>query len=352
MLLAKLNATIRPLKVPTDFLNLISEIEGFKGAWKASCPFAPARLVKLRQQALVASTAASCRIEGNRLSDKEVAAVIERLLDVKPQSRDEAEVAGYATVLKRIFGSWKEIPISESSIKTLHREMLAFCEDAAHRGQYKHRDNSIAALRDGKCVGVIARTASTEETPVFMQDLVDWVNVSLDEQQLHPLLIIGVFVVTFLAIHPFEDGNGRFSWLLKTLLLLKCGYDFVQYESLEAVNENGLVTYYSALRLTQKTLERESPDWEPWLYCFLKSLCSEARKLEKKAARERDLRVLPDISQRILELVEKKGCIKMAELLTKTGVPKSTLRKHIDKLVRDGRICQNGVRKGTFYTPV
>ncbi|MDO4937136.1 MAG: Fic family protein [Sutterellaceae bacterium] len=352
MRLAKLNATIRPLKVPTDFLNLVSEIEGFNGAWKASCPFMPDRLAELRQQALVMSTAASCRIEGNRLSNKEVAAVIERLLDVKPQSRDEAEVVGYATVLKRIFGSWKEIPISESSIKALHREMFEFCDDAAHRGQYKHRDNNIAAFRDGKCNGVIARTVSAKETPVLMRDLVDWVNVSLDEQQLHPLLVIGVFVVTFLAIHPFEDGNGRLSRLLTTLLLLKCGYDFVQFESLETVNENGLATYYCALRLTQKTLESKSPDWEPWLYCFLKSLCAEVRELEKKVAREIDLRALPETSLRILELVEKKSRIKMAELLTQTGVPKSTLRKHLDKLVRDGRIRQNGVRKGTFYTPM
>ena len=218
------------IQITPEFLALISETDEFKGAWRAFRTLAPERLNALRRVATIESVGSSTRIEGSKLSDRDV----ERLLsDLRIQSfatREEQEVAGYAKVMETVFESWADIPITENHIKQLHRDLLSYSDkDDYHRGAYKTTSNSVAAFDEaGRQIGIVFETATPFDTPRLMTELVAWLNEARDGGRLHPLLIIGVFIVVFLEIHPFQDGNGRLSRILTTILLLQAGYAYVQ----------------------------------------------------------------------------------------------------------------------------
>jgi Fic family protein len=136
----------------------------------------------------------------------------------------------------------------------------------------------------------------------------------LDGKTMHPLLAIAVFVVVFLEIHPFQDGNGLLSRVLTTLLLLQSGYAYVPYSSLESVIEQSKDGYYLALRRTQGTIRTASPDWNPWLEFFLRSLQQQKRALERKIEREHVIPgALPELSVKILELARERGRLTIAD---------------------------------------
>jgi Fic family protein len=211
------------LQISLDTLNIIAQIDEFKGAWRALGTLAPERLSALRQVATIESIGSSTRIEGSKLSDREVKQLLSNLKIKSFNTRDEQEVAGYAEVMELIFQSWENIPLTENHIKQLHCDLLIYSQkDERHRGEYKKSPNSVAAFdENGKKIGIVFETATPFETPRLMTELIDWYNA---EKQLHSLLIIGIFIVVFLEIHPFQDGNGRLSRILTTLLLLQAGY--------------------------------------------------------------------------------------------------------------------------------
>ena len=253
-------------------LSLVSEIDEFKGAWRALGTLAPERLSALRRVATIESIGSSTRIEGSRLSDREVEQLFSNLEIQSFGSRDEQEVAGYAEVMETVFGSWAEISVTENHIKQLHRDLLRYSDkDERHRSEYKTASNSVAAFDvDGNQVGVIFETASPFETPRLMGELMDWFDQA-QQGELHPLIAIGIFIVVFLEIHPFQDGNGRLIRVLTTLLLLRTGYAYVTYSSLESVIERSKEAYYLALRGTQGTVRTDTPDWAPWLRLWSRS---------------------------------------------------------------------------------
>ena len=254
------------LTITLEMLRVIAEIDEFKGAWRALKNLAPERLAALRKVATIESIGSSTRIEGAKLSDREVEALLSRVDAASFASRDEQEVVGYAEVMEELFESWETIPLTENYIKQLHGMLLRHsAKDEHHRGQYKTVPNHVEAFGPhGESLGVVFKTTSPFETPIRMKELVDWARHALEEAELHPLLIIGIFVVCFLAIHPFQDGNGRLSRVLTTLLLLRASYAFMPYSSLESVIEQSKEGYYLALRRTQATLKNEAPDWRPW----------------------------------------------------------------------------------------
>ena len=152
-----------------------------------------------------------------------------------------------------------------------------------HRGQYKTLSNSVEAFTlEGKSIGVIFQTATPFDTPRLMDEFVEWTDNTLAKNLTHPLLAIAIFTVTFLEIHPFQDGNGRLSRILTTLLLLKAGYSYVPYSSLESVIEQNKEAYCLALRQTQSTIRTDLPNWQPWITFFLKSLSQQKQKFETK----------------------------------------------------------------------
>ena len=160
-----------------------------------------------------------------------------------------------------------------------------------------------------------------------MGELIDWTRHALDGGELHPLLVIGIFVATFLAIHPFQDGNGRLSRILTTLLLLRTGYAYVPYGSLESVIEQNKEAYYLALRKTQGTLGSDAPDWEPWLVYFLTALRRQKNRLQQRIDRERlILGDLPELSVMILDVARDRGRVSVADAARVTGASRNTIK--------------------------
>jgi len=340
------------IQITPEILSLIAGIDEFKGAWRALGTLAPDRLLALRHVATIESIGSSTRIEGSKLSDREVERLLANVQIKSFSTRDEQEVAGYAEVMDLVFASWQEIALTENHIKQLHRDLLAYSEkDAWHRGDYKSGSNSVAAFdENGAQIGVVFETATPFDTPRLMAELVAWYRNERDTSRLHPLLLIGLWVVVFLEIHPFQDGNGRLSRVLTTLLLMQAGYAYVPYSSLESVIEQNKEAYYLALRQTQGSIRTETPNWQPWLLFFLRAMAGQVRHLNKKVERERlVLASLPELSLRIVEFARDHGRITMGDAIKLTGVSRNTLKQHFRALVEQGHLNQQGSGRGVWY---
>lgn len=341
------------IQITPEILSLIAEIDEFKGAWRALGTLAPERLSALRRVATIESIGSSTRIEGSKLSDRDVERLLANLEIKSFATRDEQEVAGYAEAMDLIFRAWDEVAITENHIKQLHRDLLVYSEkDAWHRGNYKTSSNSVAAFdEDGKQIGIVFETATPFDTPRLMGELVAWLNAAREEKRLHPLITIGVFTVVFLEIHPFQDGNGRLSRILTTLLLLQANYAYVPYSSLESVIEQSKESYYLALRQTQGSIRSEAPNWQPWLTFFLRALQQQMKRLAKKIEREKlVLSSLPELSLRILDHAQEHGRVSVGDIIKLTGASRNTLKVQFKQLVEKGHLTKQGGGRSTWYS--
>jgi Fic family protein len=339
------------LQITPEFLNLIASIDEFKGAWRALGTLAPDRLASLRRVATIESIGSSTRIEGSKLTDRQVQTLLSNLQIGSFTSRDEQEVAGYAQVMALIFSSADDLVFTENHIKQLHRDLLVHStKDEWHRGQYKISPNNVVAFDEmGKQLGVVFETASPHETPRLMQELLDWLHKQRESRYLHPLIMIGIWVVVFLEIHPFQDGNGRLSRVLTTLLLLQAGYAYVPYSSLETVIEANKEAYYLALRQTQGSIRTAQPNWQPWLVFFLRSLSEQKRRLHQKMERERlVLAPMPALSLQILEFTREHGRVSMGDAIRLTGASRNTLKQHLRALLGQ-HLRKHGSGRGVWY---
>jgi Fic family protein len=340
------------IQITSEILGLIAKIDEFKGAWRALGKLAPDRLSALQRVATIESIGSSTRIEGSNLSDREVERLLSNLRIKTFTTRDEQEVAGYAEVMDRVFSSWQDIAFTENHIKQLHRGLLVYSEkDARHRGNYKTSSNSVVAFdENGAQIGVVFETATPFDTSRLMTELVTWMQEESGSERLHPLLLIGLWVVVFLEIHPFQDGNGRLSRVLTTLLLLQAGYAYVPYSSLESVIEQNKEAYYIALRQTQGTIRSNAPNWQPWLLFFLRALAEQVRRLNKKIEREKlVLAPLPELSLQIVEFAREHGRVTMGDLIRLSGASRNTLKQHFRALVEKGHLNQHGSGRGVWY---
>jgi Fic family protein len=340
------------IQISPEVLSLIAGIDEFKGAWRALGTLAPDRLSALRRVASIESIGSSTRIEGSKLSDREVKQLLSNLGVRSFATRDEQEVAGYAELMDLVCSSWQDIPFTENYVKQLHHILLGHSDkDARHRGAYKAHSNSVAAFDEyGVQVSIVFQTATPFDTPRLMTELVTWVNQERDAARLHPLLVVALCIVVFLEIHPFQDGNGRLSRVLTTLLLMQAGYAYVPYSSLENVVEQNKDAYYLALRQTQGTIRTEAPNWQPWLVFFLSSLAEQVRRLEKKVERERIvLAAMPALSLQIVECAREHGRVTIGEAMRLTGASRNTLKQHFRALVERGTLNRHGRGRGVWY---
>lgn len=341
------------LTITPEILALIAGIDEFKGAWRALGAIAPRRLQALRKVATIESIGSSTRIEGAKLSDREVERLLSNLGIKSFATRDEQEVAGYAEVMDLVFQSHAEITLTESHIRQLHRDLLRYStRDDWHRGSYKTTPNHVAAFDEhGNQIGAVFETASPFETPGRMAELVAWVQTAQAEKRLHPLLIVAIFVLVFLEIHPFQDGNGRLSRILTTLMLLQAGYAYVPYASLESVIEQSKESYYLALRQTQVTIHSERPDWQPWVLFFLQALDRQKKRLAAKIEREKLVATqLPELSVRILDFAREHGRVSAGDMVRLTGASRNTLKQQFRQLVERGYLTRHGGGRTTWYT--
>lgn len=263
------------LSLKEDFLErtyrTISEIDGVKNSWRITKNLLPQTIDRLTRSVIVTSTGSSNRIEGNKLSDLEVENLYRNLRVKRFMTRDEQEIAGYLECLEIVFQDYSQMPITESSILALHDHMLSHSDkDVRHKGNYKFGSNRVEAKdMSGHIVGVIFDPTPPYLVKKEMQELIDWYHYATTEKLKHPLILIANFIFEYLAIHPFQDGNGRTSRLLTNLMLLQHGYLFTQIVSHERIIEANKVDYYLALNKTQSTWKTDCEDITPWLEFFL-----------------------------------------------------------------------------------
>jgi Fic family protein len=337
------------IPISAEMLRLVSEIDEFKGHWRAWQALTPDRLKGLRHVATIESIGSSTRIEGSRLSDREVEALLSRLETQSFATRDEQEVAGYAFVMEQVFAHASEIPVTANMLKQVHRDLLQYsAKDERHRGEWKSLPNHVAAFdADGRELGIVFETSSPFDTPAHMDALLDWHRRAEADTGLHPLLRIGIFVVVFLAVHPFQDGNGRLSRILTTLLMLRAGYGHVPYSSLESIVEQNKEAYYLALRRTQTTWRDGSADWPAWLMFFLRSIRQQITRLQQRLDASRPQ--LSPLARQLASLFETHETLTNAQATALTGANRSTLKAKFAELINARLIEAHGKGRGAYY---
>ncbi len=350
-----------PEAQPTnEILTLIAAVDEFKGEWRGLGEVGPEILRSLRRIATIESAGSSTRIEGAKLSDGEVEKLVGNLGKESFQSRDEQEVAGYAYVMESIQSAWPDLRVAESILLQLHRDLLRYShKDERHRGQWKTLDNHVGAFdTEGKQVGIVFETATPFETPMLMDKLLAWHAKEEADPVLHPLLRIAVFNVVFLAIHPFQDGNGRLSRVLTNLMLLRAGYAYASYTSLESVIEHNKEAYYLALRRTQTSFQKET-DWEPWVLFFLRALKSQIGRLRDRLATPPGLpevNVVPGnlspLAERLLKLLVERETLSVSDAAEELGANRHTLKDKFIELIENGYAELRGKGRGAHYRPV
>lgn len=271
-----------PSELTETIYSMIAEIDAVKNTYALTNKLLPQTMERLTHSVIVTSTGASNRIEGNRLSDEEVQALYRGMRIKSFKTRDEQEVAGYLEMLERIFDHYADMPLSEGHILQLHKDMLRYSEkDEGHKGQYKFGHNRVEAKdQSGNIVGVIFDPTPPHLTAKEMWDLIGWNSWAKAEKFKHPLILIANFVFEYLAIHPFQDGNGRTSRLLTNLMLLQHGYKFTALASHEKLIEESKAEYYLALNKTQKTWKSENEDIAPWMLYIFNIFLKQARQAQ------------------------------------------------------------------------
>jgi Fic family protein len=337
--------------LPANILTLIASIDELKGRWTAGANLHPQILGRLKQSVLITSTGASTRIEGAKLSDSDVEDLMRGISMQKFKDRDIQEVKGYFELLKNVFDSWQSIKLNEGTIKHFHQEILKYVEkDSFHRGQYKVTENKVQMVdAKGNIVGTIFDTTPVYLTPIEMQELVEWTIKAIKEQKYHPLLIIANFVVEFLKIHPFRDGNGRISRILTNLLMLQAGYLYMPYISHEKLVEGKKQEYYVALRKTQITFKSEKSDIVPWLTFFLNIILDQSKQAVELLTADNVEKTLSGKQLAVLEYLQKVKEATPGDIAEITKVARPTVNQVLEKLISIKKIERIGMGRSTRY---
>lgn len=335
-------------------VTLLGEIDGIRGEFTVGLRMTPQGIINLQRSTLITSAGASTRIEGAKLTDEEVEKVLRGLAVSKFTDRDSQEVQGYLETLQNVFDSFEGLPLRESVITSLHKQLLKYStKDSAHRGVYKKKENTVGVLGpDGKVVQILFETTPAYLVAKEMQELVEWTRDALERSCFHPLLIIAHFIVEFLKIHPFEDGNGRLSRVLTNLLLLRSGYTFVQYVSHEQIIERCKDAYYVALRKSQETFATPRDTIAPWLSFFLSIVKSQAMKALSSLAEEKVEDTLSPKQYTVWKYLLSVGEASRGDIVKATGIVEVTVRQALNRLIQLGKVRRIGQGRGTRYVHI
>ncbi len=341
-------------QIPSEIWVKIAQIDELKGRWNAGVKLSPQILGRLKRSVLVTSSGASTRIEGAKLSDEEVERLMAGIDIQKFADRDSQEVQGYFELLQNVFDSWSSIMFSESTIKHFHQELLKYVEkDQLHRGEYKKSENKVEMINEqGKRVGVLFDTAPAYLTPKLMQELVEWTREALEQKKYHPLLVVGNFLVEFLNIHPFTDGNGRLSRILTNLLMLQSGYAYMPYVSQDKLVEAKKPTYYIALRKSQRTFNTDAEDPTFWLSFFLDVVLEQSQAAIDLVSGERIEDTFSPKQLVVWEYLNKVTEATPGEITTNTQVSRPTVNQILTKLLKLKKIERLGLGRSTRYRKV
>jgi Fic family protein len=292
-------------------------------------------LKQLKSIATVRSVGASTRIEGSKMSDEEVHVLLRELDTTKLEDRDSQEVVGYFEAFDIISESFKNIQITESGLKNLHSILLKYSKkDEWHKGNYKQHSNAVEAkYPDGTKQVIFQTTEAGFATEDAMRNLVNWY---IDDKITHPLVKCALFTYEFLSIHPFQDGNGRLSRLVSALLLLKHGYNWIQYVSFEHEIENRKREYYRVLRSCQAQRPNENvSDWGNFFFEALKNIQEQLlQKLEQSGV---EMQLSPREKSIITFIGNNPGC-KSSDIAGKLGIPSPTVKRILPDLIEKNLI--------------
>lgn len=335
-----------------EVLQKIAFLEAFKSKWSTEWRLEKSVLRELRFLATLQSTGASTRIEGSTMTDEEIRMLIKNMKITQLRSRDEQEVSGYYEVLQTILDNFREIPLTENYVRQLNGMLLRHSvKDQRHRGEYKNLSNQVVATSPDGTQRIVFRTTEPHLTAAEMFALFNWTNRQFEARKLHPLLIISAFVYEFLSIHPFQDGNGRLSRLLTTLLLLQHGYEFMQYISFENLIEERKKAYYLALMEGQKNRYQDSENIKNWVLFFLDGLQTLANRLEQKSQQFKTVQnFLTDRHQRLLDFIRQNQPVQIATVNAAfSEVSHGTLKNDLTSLTERKLIVRLGAGRGTRY---
>lgn len=337
--------------LPVEIWSRIARIDELKGQWVAGARLSPQTLGRLKRSVLVTSTGASTRIEGAKMSDEDIEKMLRGISIQKFADRDKQEVRSYYELLQNVFDAWKSIKFSENSIKHFHKELLKYVEkDERHRGEYKKIENKVHMVdAAGKSIGVLFDATPPYLTPKEMHELIEWVQLALAEKKYHPLLVIANLIIEFLAIHPFQDGNGRLSRILTNLLLLKEGYEYVPYVSHEKIIEDNKPDYYLTLRKSQKTLKTNKEDISPWLDFFLSTILKQTEMAVQMLLREDIEKILSPKQLAVWHCFQAGAELTPAVIAARGKVARPTVNQALNKLLKLKKIERLGSGRTTRY---
>lgn len=343
------------IKITPEILQKISKIDEFKGLWQGGINLAPQILARLKRSVIITSTGSSTRIEGSNMNDEEVERLLTGLKLKKPKGRDAEEVAGYADLLGRIFDNYKTLKLTEGQILQFHEILLHFSEkDKIHKGKYKNKDNVVVAKnKDGREI-ILFRPTPPYLVKKEMDDVLFWTNELLKEKKLHPLLVISNFIFEFLAIHPFDDGNGRLSRALTNLLLLKNGYSYIPYTSLEEIVEEKQSEYYMSLRQTQKLHKTENEDISAWANFLLEALIEQTNRAKNLLNKNQPENIMSLKQLDVWNLFKNTETLGVKEISEKleNETPLVTIKQVLSRLVSLKLIERIGLGRSTRYRKI
>ena len=343
------------VKTTQKLVTITARIDQYKGKWQQFEKKDNRYLKELRTLATIQSIGSSTRIEGATLSNEEVETLLRNMKVTKFRTRDEQEVGGYYDVLSMVLDQYIHIELSVSNIKALHNSLLKYSDkDQRHKGDYKQFTNKVVATYPDGHQRTIFNTTEPHLVDKQMAELVEWTNQELANEDFHSLFVIATFIYEFLSIHPFQDGNGRLSRLITMLLLLREGYDFVQYISFEDIIERRKSDYYRSLMAGQQKRGTEEEIIDNWLLFFLSSLEEIIVKLNEKY--ERYLVIGGHLNERqhnLLEFIRQRGVVVLSDVVPIfNGVSEKTLSRDFKLLESELLIEKLGSRKSATYRPI
>ena len=330
-----------------DLIGLISKIDRFDASWSSIEKREGQSLKQLKSISTVRSVGASTRIEGSKMSDAEVDVLLKNIDITKLEDRDSQEVVGYFDTLDIITESYQDINITESSIKNLHNILLKHStKDSWHKGDYKQHSNAIEAnYPDGTKRIIFETTEAGFPTEDAMRSLFKWYKT---DKETHPLVKCASFCYEFVSIHPFQDGNGRLSRLIASLLLLKNGYKWIQYVSFEHEIESKKEEYYRVLRNCQS--QRPNENITEWISFFFNSLLNIQNQLLQKLESSGLQSQLSPKEKSILTFIGNHSGCKSGDIAKKLDIPNPTVKRILSNLIERNLIEKHGNGPGTNYS--
>jgi Fic family protein len=333
-----------------EMVAQISEIDEFKGWWNGRHLADTATLKRLKKQVVLLSAVASVRIGGRHAPP---VAGVAAARGTGSREEYDAHVAGYAELLRAVFDEYGQLQFGQDLIRQFHARLLQYSRaDRAHRGEYKGVTYTASSYLQHKMEPRALRSADPDRTPRALQSAIEWTSTRLAGSDFQPLLVIAGFILEFLAIRPFVSGNGRMSRILTNFLLLRAGYTFVPYASLEQVIADRWPEYYVALRHSQSNANLSHPNITPWLSVFLETIRIQTRQLRSVVDKRLDVSRLSQNQLRVLQLLERNAEITNRLICSELGIPQDTAKQVLSRLRALDLVQRRGAGRAVRYRKI